>query len=609
MTWKLDLGANFTEKGAVSFKVWAPHQELLKLKLYRDHFPDPIVMEKDPDGYFQAEVEGVQTGDRYNFVFANGTARPDPASRYQPEGVHGPSEIIDPSAFQWSDMNWEGISLKELIFYECHTGCFSEKGTFAGIIEKLPYLRDLGITCLEIMPIAQFPGRWNWGYDGANIYAPQTTYGGPQGFKELVNACHQQGIAVCLDVVYNHLGPEGNYLEEYGPYFSGRYLTQWGRTFNYDGAYSDYVRHYIIQNALYWIEEYHIDVLRLDAIHGIFDFSKPPFLQELAQTVAQQAKQNGREIHVTAETDQNDAQIVKPKAKGGYGIHSQWSDDFHHALHVCLTGEQQEHYIDFQDLADLAKALSQGFVYDGAYSMFRKRRHGTESGDLPFERFIVFAQNHDQVGNRPFGDRLTTNISFAAEKMIAVILLLSPYLPLIFMGQEYGEKAPFQFFVDYDDKELLEKVVRSKIEENEGLNGPLPGQEAFEDSRLSWQLDDQNNALLALYRTLIELRKQETCFQHLKRKELKIHHSSENRWIGWEMRPSSKETLAILCNFNTTPLSIKLPFSKACEWQILLNTDSSDYKGFSEISFSPEQRKITLPPQSSLVFKGQKASS
>ena len=329
--------------------------------------------------------------------------RPDPVSRFQPAGVHGPSEVVDPRAFVWTDREWKGRSLKELILYELHVGAFTAAGTFAAILPYLAYLKhELGITAVELMPVAEFPGQRNWGYDGTHLYAPHSAYGGPQGLKTLVNACHEIGLAVVLDVVYNHLGPEGNYLGEYGPYFTERYQTPWGQAVNFDGEDSREVRRYVIDNALYWVTEYHIDALRLDAIHGVFDASSPHILQELCAAVHAQAEVLGRTVLVIAESDLNDNRVITDRKNRGWGLDAQWSDDFHHALHVLLTEERSGYYQDFGQVADLATAIAEGFVYQGQFSRFRSRPHGAPSRHLPGERFIVCSQNHDQVGNRAY---------------------------------------------------------------------------------------------------------------------------------------------------------------------------------------------------------------
>ena len=423
-------------------------------------------------GYFTACLDSLKAGTRYFYLLNGKQRRPDPVSRSQPEGVHGPSEVINPGEFQWKDGAWPGIPLGEMIIYEIHTGTFTTEGTFRAIIPYLDYLKDeLGVNCIELMPIAQFPGARNWGYDGTYPYAPQNSYGGSDGLKSLINACHLKGLAVILDVVYNHLGPEGNYLGDFGNYFTDRYKTPWGPAFNFDGRESDEVRKYIIDNSLYWVTENHFDGLRIDAVHGIFDFSPRHILHDLQEAVHRQARILGRSIVVIAESSRNDVRVIEPPAKAGYGLDAQWNDDFHHSLHALLTKERNGYYQDFGDLNQLAKALREGFVYSGQYSSFWKRRQGSSSEHLSPEKFVIFSQNHDQVGNRIKGERLTSLVSFEALKLVAGVVLLAPNIPLLFMGEEYGEDAPFLYFINHSDPSLIEAVRKGRREEWAAFQG------------------------------------------------------------------------------------------------------------------------------------------
>ena len=472
-------------------------------------------MHPSEHGYFDVTVSGTEPGARYRYVLDGQKERPDPASRFQPDGVHGPSEVIDPDAFQWSDDDWTGLPFQQLVIYELHVGTFTKEGTFQAIIPFLEYLRnDVGITAIELMPVAQFPGRRNWGYDGAYPFAVQASYGGSEGLKAFVNACHRQGIAVVLDVVYNHLGPEGNYLGDFGPYFTDRYRTPWGCAINYDGPDSDEVRAYFIDNAVYWVTEFHIDALRLDAIHNIFDFSAYHILRELTEAVHAQADRLGRTIHVIAESDLNDVRVISPIVEGGYGLDGQWNDDFHHALHGVLTGERRGYYQDFGRLDQLATALCEGYVYSGQRSSCRRRRHGNSSMSRPLSQFIVFSQNHDQIGNRAQGDRLSTLIPREALKVAAATCLLAPKIPLLFMGEEYGEKAPFQYFTDHGDPALVEAVRNGRRAEFASFawEGEVPdpqNSDTFERSRVHPGIQTlvEHNQLLRWYHRLIELRK------------------------------------------------------------------------------------------------------
>ncbi|MGH2689592.1 MAG: malto-oligosyltrehalose trehalohydrolase, partial [Actinomycetota bacterium] len=424
-----------------------------------------VALEPGDEGWFRGVVDDVRPGDRYLLRLDGGVERPDPASRYQPEGPHGPSEVVDPSAFEWTDEAWRPPAFEDMVVYEVHPGTFSPEGTFAGIAARLDHLVDLGVNALEIMPVAQFPGERNWGYDGVGLYAVQNSYGGPDGLRALVDACHARGVAVVLDVVYNHLGPEGNYLDEFGPYFTDRYSTPWGRAVNYDGPYSDEVRVFFLENARYWFLDFHVDGLRLDAIHGIFDASAHPFLQELAAETTGLEEEMGRQFPLIAESDLNDVRIIRPRERGGYGLDAQWSDDFHHSVHALLTGERNGYYQDYGTPDHLVRALNHGFVYSGQRSVYRKRRHGNEPDDIEPSQLVVSIQNHDQVGNRMMGERLTGLVGFERLKLAAGLLLLSPSVPLLFMGEEYGETAPFLYFVSHTDAELSELVRKGRTEE------------------------------------------------------------------------------------------------------------------------------------------------
>jgi maltooligosyltrehalose trehalohydrolase len=464
-------------------------------------------------GYFGITIDTIASGTRYKFRLNGDREFPDPASRYQPEGVHGPSEIVS-SDFEWGDQRWVGIPLSDHIFYELHVGTFTREGTFDAAIAHLDYLAELGITAIELMPVAQFPGTRNWGYDGVYPFAVQNSYGGPDGLKRFVNAAHQKGLAVVLDLVYNHLGPEGNYLSQFGPYFTDRYHTPWGWAVNFDGQDSEAVRRFVIENALEWVTDFHIDALRLDAVHTIFDSSPRHILQELAEEVHTRGEELGRRVHVIAESDLNNSRLVDPIIDHGYGLDAQWSDDFHHALHGLLTGERNGYYLDFGEIGHLAKALEEGFVYSGQFSALRGRSHGTSSLHVPAERLVICSQNHDQVGNRMLGERFSRLLEFEQLKLVAGTLVLSPFLPLLFMGQEYGETTPFLYFVSHSDPGLIEAVRQGRHREFESFawQGDVPdpqAEETFEQSRLDHALrqSGRHRTLLAFYKELIRLRK------------------------------------------------------------------------------------------------------
>jgi maltooligosyltrehalose trehalohydrolase len=436
------LGAHSSGHRRCFFRVWAPRASTIELRIIEPQ-ERIILLPNSGQGYFQGDIEDIPAGALYCYRLDRGKERPDPASRSQPRGVHGPSQVVDPS-FAWTDSCWPGIPLKDYVIYELHVGTFTSEGSFEAIIAHLPELKALGVTAIELMPVAQFPGARNWGYDGAYPFAVQDSYGGPEQLKRLVNACHQEGLAAILDVVYNHLGPEGNYLADFAPYFTKRYQTPWGPALNFDGPDSDHVRRFFIENALYWLSEFHFDALRLDAVHAILDHAPYTFLEELRDAVEEQAKILNRHVFLFPESAANDSRLIRARELGGYGFSAQWNDDFHHALRAVLTGEKSGYYEDYGEFGQLVKAYREGFVYSGEHSRFRRRRHGTSSRDIPAERFVVFSQNHDQVGNRMQGERLAQLMPFEDLKLAAAAVLLSPFIPMIFMGEEYGELAPFQ---------------------------------------------------------------------------------------------------------------------------------------------------------------------
>jgi maltooligosyltrehalose trehalohydrolase len=590
----LDIGATIVHGKGVRFKVWAPYAKEVTVAITS---PQERLLALTPSrsGYFEGFAEGLAADSRYSYVLDRDKTRPDPASRFQPDGVHGPSAVVDPHEFRWTDHDWRGLALQDYVIYELHVGTFTEAGTFDAIIPQLQYLKqEVGITAVELMPVAQFPGARNWGYDGVYPFAPQNSYGGPAGLKRLIDACHKQGLAVVLDVVYNHLGPEGNYLSDYGPYFTDRYRTPWGQAINYDGHDSDPVRRYFIGNALYWITEYHVDALRLDAIHGIYDFSAKHLLQDLAEAAHEEAALLRRPVHVIAESDLNDTRVIKPSTFGGYGCDAQWNDDFHHALRVVLTKENQGYYQDFTGMADLVQAINQGFVYTGRYSEFRRRRHGHSSELIMPSQFVVYSQNHDQVGNRADGERLSMRLSLEALKAAAALVLLSPNVPLLFMGEEYGERAPFLYFIDHSDPGLVEAVRKGRREEfahfgwrEEDIPDPS-ALSSFERSRVhpGPQKDARSANLLRWYRALIGLRKQ---FPVLGTSKDGRHHDalwSEadgqvvtlHRW----MAQGPEALLIIGLNDVPQPLTLRRP---AGSWRLQLNGADHEFGGSGKCEF------------------------
>lgn len=527
--------------------------------------PKVFPMKKTAGGYWERSAAGIGPGALYKYIIDGGRARPDPASAFQPRGVHGPSEVTDHAAFKWDDLDWKGIPPAKMIIYELHPGTFTSGGGFAGVEEKLDYLKDLGINTVELMPVAQFPGSRNWGYDGAYPYAVQDSYGGPPGLKKLVNACHKAGLAVILDVVYNHLGPEGNYLECFGPYFTDRYRTPWGRAINYDGPDSGPVRDFFTGNALYWFGNFHIDALRLDAVHGIFDLGAKHVLAELEEKTREFSGAAGRAHYLIAESDLNDTRVILPPEKGGHGLDAQWSDDFHHALHTTLTGERRGYYEDFNGFPSLARAFSESFVYDWAWSAHRRRMHGSPAAHIAPGKFVVCAQNHDQVGNRLLGERLSSLAGSTRLKLAAGAVLLSPYIPLLFMGEEYGETNPFLYFVSHGDENLITAVREGRRKEFAAFgwktDPPDPQSEAvFNKSRLDWRKPGHGRhaEMLAFYKRLIALRKAEPSLGAADRADMTVRTSPASRTISLFRRRGRGATLTVF-NFGMKPSAPALP--------------------------------------------------
>lgn len=564
MNFKCGLGATYLGEDLSGFLVWAP-----LIKQVEIHILSPeeriVPLEKVSQGYHYGVVQGVKPGTRYFYRLDGNTERPDPASKFQPEGVHGPSQVIDPH-FVWEELHWSGIPFSHYVLYELHVGTFTAQGTFDAIIPHLDELKDLGITSIMLMPVAQFPGERNWGYDGVYPFAVQNSYGGPDGLKRLIDACHQRGLAVILDVVYNHLGPEGNYFHDFGPYFTDRYRTPWGSAVNFDGPDSDEVRRFFIDNALSWVTEFRVDALRLDAVDRIFDISAVHFLQELGAAVHEQAERLNRRIYVIAESDLNDVRIIRSPELGGYGLDAQYNDDFHHALHTLLTGERNRYYQDYGRIQDLAKAFAEGFVYSGEYSPARRRRHGNTSKYLPARQFVVFAQNHDQVGNR-LGKRhrLSALVSFEGLKLAAAVVLLSPFIPLLFMGEEYGETAPFPYFVSHSDPDLIELVRRGRREEFACLQWPDepldPQEEATRQSACldhSLRHQGQHRILYEFYQELIKLRNKTRAWAGLSKDRLEVVCLERESTLVVR-RWGREEQVAAIFHFGDAAVSVNVP--------------------------------------------------
>ncbi len=583
MSIRKPVGANYISDHC-EFSLWAPFSREVWLELPGE---DHARFRLNPGeyGYWDLTLQDLPPGTKYLFNPDNSGPRPDPASRSQPEGVHGPSEVLSLHDYSWDDEHWKNIPLPEYIIYELHTGTFTPRGDFEGIISKLGYLADLGITAIELMPVATFTGERNWGYDGVYPFAVQHSYGGPHGLMKLVDACHNRGLALILDVVYNHLGPEGNYLASFGPYFTSKYHTPWGKAVNFDDRYSDGFRNYVVQNALMWFRDFHIDALRLDAVHAIFDISAKHIMQELAEETARINLETGRNHYLIAESDLNNTRYITPLVKGGYGLDAQWSDDFHHSLHALVTGEKDGYYADFGDITQLEKAFSSAFVFDGKYSGYRKRTFGSETGENPASRFVVFAQNHDQTGNRKNGERLSTLVGFETLKLVAGTVLTSPFLPLLFMGEEYGETRPFLYFVSHLDPGLNTQVREGRQKELAAfyensiseIDDPSD-EETFLKSKLSWnqEADEHAKILERYYRTLISLRKNHPVFSIPDKNNLQTSCSGKllkvHRW-------QKESTVWCFYNFGTEPESITIPVTGENTFRKLIDSSGQEWLG------------------------------
>lgn len=609
MNKEIKLGVTYQGDRYCHFLVWAPFVDRMDV-VFTAPRKRVVPMTKDEQGYHHVVLEDVKPGSLYLYRVNASKRYPDPASRYQPDGLHGPSQIIDID-FPWEDHDWSGIALQNYIIYELHVGTFTPEGTFEAIIPCLDILKELGITTVELMPVAQFPGSRNWGYDGVLPFAVQDSYGGPESLKRLVNACHKKGLAVILDVVYNHVGPEGNHLGVFGPYFTDRYHTPWGAALNFDGPHSDHVRRFFIETALHWITDYHIDALRLDALHIILDITPYVFIEQLAEEFHKQAEKLGRKVYLIGESSINNARFIKPPELGGYGLDAQWNDDFHHALHTLLTDEQTGYYQDYGKLEHLVKAFREGYAYSGEYSLYRQRRHGTSSKDIPAQRFVVFAQNHDQVGNRVLSDRLSQIVSFEELKLTAGTIILSPFVPLIFMGEEYGETAPFPFFISHSEPKLVEAVRKGRMAEFTAFKWqgeiPDPQDEAtFQRAKLKQDLRNEGHhrVLNDFYRELIKVRKENPALANLSKDTQEVVGYEETRLLFIHRWYGEKEVI-IIFNFNNNQISTTIPVPGG-HWQKQL--DSSDIQWLGKGSKLPDKFNskdeitMTINPKSFALY-------
>jgi maltooligosyltrehalose trehalohydrolase len=544
------------------FTVWAPHARKVAVKIGEATYP----MRGPSDrGWWSAAVEEAGAGTDYGFVLdEDAIAWPDPRSQWQPNGVHGASRVYEQSAFVWSDGGWQAPPLARAVIYELHVGTFTPQGTFDSAIERLAYLAELGITHVELMPVAAFPGAHGWGYDGASLFAVTDLYGGPDGLKRLVDASHARGLAVMLDVVYNHFGPVGNYSGKYGPYLTDKHRTPWGGAVNLEDWGSDEVRRFFCDNALMWMRDYHIDGLRLDAVHEFVDRSAVHFVEQLSDEVRELSRKLGRRLVLIAESDLNDPRVVKPCAIGGYGMNAQWSDDFHHALFAVLHsgGKERGYYVDFGSVAKLAKALTKTFVQDGTYSKYRGRNHGRPVDDLSPHQFLGYIQTHDQVGNRAIGDRVEQIVGMDRAKVAAGIVLTGPFIPMIFQGEEFAASTPFQYFADHEDSEMAGAVKEGRRGEFAAFGwnpADIPDPESvetFQRSKLRWDEVHQgrHEEMLEWYRRLIQLRRGSPSLNDGEPGQTTASFSEEKKWLVIE-----RGAVTVMGNLGTEAVELHNP--------------------------------------------------
>ncbi len=598
-------GINFHPKPEIN--LWAPHARKLAIEI---EGKKTIVLKKKERGFWHALADNLQPGDRYRLLINEKDSFPDPSSLSQPDGVHGASECINLNEIRNTDStHWQGAALKDLIIYELHTGTFTPEGTFAGIAGKLDYLKDLGVNAIKILPVAAFPGERNWGYDGVFPYAVQQSYGGPVQFAKLVKACHEKGIAVILDVVYNHLGPEGNYLGAFGPAFTGKYTTPWGKAINYDDAWCDGVRQFFLENALMWLRDFHVDGLRLDAVHAIKDFSPKHFLRELSEKVTELNRESGKNHFLIAECDLNDTRYINPVEKDGYGMDAQWCDEWHHSIHVLLTGEKNGYYSDFGTLEQLVKSFNHAYVFTGGYSPHRRKIFGTPTDGQPGERFVVFTQNHDQTGNRLMGDRLSTLIDFEPLKLAAGAMFMSPFVPMLFMGEEYAESNPFLYFISHGDDHLTEAVRKGRKREFRDFikkaNPPDPAAEStFNQSKLQWNFDSDKHKkqMLGFYTKLIAIRKEHAVLRPGDRRNVSATLSDDKKAIILK-HEGEKVSILTLMNFSEDATTLSFEANQPQLPELLIYSAHQQWGGEAAGNESPwkttgSQTEITLHPWS-----------
>ncbi len=581
------------------FSVWAPSAQTVELVRVEAGEVRRTEMRRETGGWWRIDVADAEAAGGYRYAIDGRGPFPDPRSRWQPEGVHGPSHLVAADAAAGPGGSRESGAfiakpMQQAVIYELHVGTFTPAGTYRAAIERLEYLADLGVTHVELMPLATFPGRRGWGYDGVDLYAPLPAYGTPAELVRFIEECHRRGLAVLLDVVYNHLGPDGNYLGCYGPYFTDHVKTPWGEAINYDGADSDEVRRFVIDNALMWLRDYGFDGLRLDAVHAIFCFEATHVLEELASAVRTLGRELNRDFVLIAETDQNDPRLVRPVARGGYGLDAHWSDDFHHAIHRFFTGESAGYYADFNGLKDVAVALRDGYVYQGQYSPFRRRRHGRAPSGVGAEQLVVCAQNHDQIGNRARGERLSMLLDVPRLKAVAALTMLSAFVPMLFQGEEWGARTPFLYFTDHQNPELAHAVTEGRTREFASFRwaGEVPDPQAaetFERSKLDWSESTRSPhaEILDWHRRLIALRAARSPLPGPARPKVKFDEKA--RWLRFE-----HAGLAALFNFGETPRRVALPSGS---WELALDSESGGE------GTQPEGGAANVPAQGTAIFR------
>ncbi|MFD2744351.1 MULTISPECIES: malto-oligosyltrehalose trehalohydrolase [Sphingobacterium] len=573
-----DIGVRTTADGT-HISVWAPTAEIVQCKV--EDLETLIALDRGEYGYWETNTNAIKTGDRYRFV-VDGETYPDPASYSQPDGVHGASQVVDLS-FPWTDAAYKVPAMKDLIIYELHVGTFTATHDFKGVIGKLPYLKKLGINAIEIMPIGQFPGERNWGYDGVFPFAVQDSYGGPKAFQELVNAAHAIDIAIILDVVYNHFGPEGNYAPNFGPYFTDKYGTPWGSAINFDDAYSHGVRDFVLANVRMWFADFHVDALRIDAAHALKDWSASHILQDIRRETDNWIETQDRAHYLIVECDLNDTRYLDSLDKNGFAMDGQWVDEFHHALRVAAGGQPDGYYSDFSGVKDLAKALQNAYVYTGQYSEHRKKFFGTETTGVPGERFVVFSQNHDQTGNRMLGERSSMLFSADMQRLMALTVMASPYVPMLFMGEEWSASTPFQYFVHHSDEELVEAVRKGRKEEfksfqSEGETPDPQAETTFASCVLNWGEVDTgvHQAMLAYYEALISFRKSNSILRQVDRSVLTVQYDEGKSVIVLSYAFEEQLMVGIL-NFSSSLQSVSL--DSAYTWERIWDTSDPAWGG------------------------------